>query len=116
MRRRRRLALCPMRTPEPTSVRAERGWTKTMDVVFQIAQVPSLCSLCLCVLCVQRKLPRHALRGIDVCCWKVVFDTEGTKAQRTQRNFRLSRPFDTSGRMGVDEASALGSKPPFAEL
>ena len=109
-----------MRTLELTFVRAERVWTKAMDcVVFQIAQFPSLCSLCLCALCVQRGPRGHAMHGIDVCCWEAASDTEDTEAQRTQRNVRLSRPFDTSGRTGMGGmradtgASAQGSEPTF---
>src|SRR5439155_11809806 len=82
----RTYAHCPERTPEATSVRAERVWTKTMDcVVFQIAHFPSLCSRCLCVLCVQGRPRGHALHGIDVCCGEAASDTEDTEAQRTQR-------------------------------
>src|SRR5438552_7357038 len=78
----------PVRTlrPRPFALRYRRacsGWTRNIEV--------SLCPLCLCALCVQRKLPGLVLRDIDVCCWKAAFDTEDTEAQRTQRNFRLSK-------------------------
>src|SRR5439155_19932224 len=94
--------------------RACSGRTRNIEV--------SLCPLCLCALCVQRELPGLVLRDIDVCCWKAAFDTGDTEAQRTQRNFRLSKPFlrylrtcRTSGRTGVDgmRVSATGSKPTF---
>src|SRR5438876_9005357 len=77
-----------------------------------------LCVLCaLCVLCVKRSLPAAHVYVTQDKPWEFSLNTEGTEAQRHRgteelRYFSsgLSKPFDTSGRTGVDEASALGRR------
>ena len=50
-----------------------------------------LCSLCLCALCVKHNLPAAHVDATQGVPGKFSLNTEDTEAQRTQRNFDMSR-------------------------